>query len=313
MRIASLYRMTLWRKFILAALAGLSISSTAGVQSAVLKASNCASFLFPAQYPDVTLYPKDIEVYTQNRGLIQSRLMNNTYREFLGQGFIDSLLALKSTDIWLDVGPGMMTAVWDYFALGEQAKARVVVISPKVSYQNPYKSYLARLFYHVAPERFYPIFGKTVEQIRDEIPLSSITKISDALAAGTYTDRLDIVLHQYLSWLKVGGDITMVVNRHSFLGDPDDQKAILAFSQSDSLEVLIGRHRSMKDFFGNLRGVRISNPQTINKGGIRYCITKTSENFSVPELLPLAIRKAQPSWHLYHLTGRDHASQNSLY
>lgn len=261
-------------------------------------------FHFPDTFPVVDDKLADPNTYTQSRGLLDvDPLKGQSYSAFLYQGFLSSLLNLKRHGIWVDSGPGAMTSILDYIKLKADDAARIVTISPRLSKIKVHFEDLIKL---LSPERFFPIVGIKTEQV-DQIPQGSIDLLSDVFAAGSYSDRPDLVLFNAIKWLKVKGEAYITMTTNTFLSDEsfDRTSAFPLFSRKKVTRRW--RDRSFLEIFKDMVGVDVMySIKELGRGeaALQLKFIKRDMQFSVPELRLLEINNSYPPLRRFEKTGK---------
>ncbi len=154
-----------------------------------------------------SLAPKNHKNYIDNRSLFEAspttRLEGRTtsYQASLPPNFIADLLSLEPDQTVVDGGAGTFDAWLDYYSspLGPTDPAQVIAIVDALSTPHQLKNLLPN-------PRFTPLIGQKVEDVAT-IQNGSTDLVVDVYGAFSYSEHPDLVLRQYLKWLKPGGRI----------------------------------------------------------------------------------------------------------
>lgn len=260
-------------------------------------------FRFPNAFPIVDDKIADPNTYAQTRGLLDvDPLKSQSYSGFLYQGFLNSLLNMKRHGIWVDSGPGAMNSILDYVKLKADEAARIVTISPSLSKVTAHFEALKKL---LSPERFFPIVGLKTEQV-NEIPEGSIDLFSDVFAAGSYSDRPDLVLLNAIKWLKVDHEAYITLTTDTYLSEETTEAtSVFPFFSKKKVKKR-WRDRSFLEFFKNIRGVDLMySIKELGQGesALQLKFIKRDRHFSVPELRLLEMDNSYPPLRRFEKTG----------
>ncbi len=262
-------------------------------------------FQFPNSFPVTDDKDADPNTYTQARGLLNNDdpLRGHSYSGFLYQGFLSSLLNMKRHGIWVDSGPGAMTSILDYVKLKADEAARIITISPSLSKITAHFEALKKL---LSPERFFPIVGLKTEQV-NEIPEGSIDLFSDVFAAGSYSDRPDLVFLNAIKWLKVDHEAYITLTTDTYLSEETTEAtSVFPFFSKKKVKKR-WRDRSFLEFFKNIRGVDLMySIKELGQGesALQLKFIKRDRHFSVPELRLLEMDNSYPPLRRFEKTGK---------
>lgn len=191
----------------------------------------------------------------RNNSFVTSRDLRDYVQGFV-KGFKDSLFALKSTDVWIDLGGGKGRAIEDYIISRPQISkaAQTVLITYK----------LGRLF--GMPDYFGKV--KVLKgRLFEEIPLNEIPKaklITDYFGVLSYTRDLTKTFNMVFDRLEVGGELYIFSsNVNTIIDKPDGSVHVI----------------SMSTMLEGVSGIKMEGKYGILK------ITKTAEVVHIPELV----------------------------
>lgn len=265
--------------------------------SPIVKGNSSGQIQFPAQWPSLENAPRNQKSYTQARGLFTSSSANQSYQEILKEGFKKDLLALSSNEVWLDSGSGANRAQWEYVQLQGGSSARLISIVPELS---PNIDYLKSLMGKLSPDRFFLILGQFTEHVKSVAP-SSVSLITDSYGAGAYTKNLDVVLRNYLRWLKVGGRAYITISNKTAIGQFETNTYKKWFVGSEVTKTEWKDH-GFSWFLKQTRGLTFRSVADGNGDALEIVIEKTAEDFYVPKLELVKYVEDTPPFRRFKVT-----------
>jgi len=255
---------------------------------------------FEKPFPSLELAPVNQKNYSQARSLKRRNEVaeGQSYEYMLSDGFIDYLFSLRSDQIYLDGGAGAMRAMADYVSLKKDS-AKVIGIVSEISKDT---RYIQQLMKQKSPSEMALFFDKKVEDVDTIIP-NSISLITDVYGAFSYTDRPDLVLKKYLTWLKVGGRIYIHQEYYSkglsvaYRVKTEKRKYLGLVKTGET--ILEWQWFKAGGWLGGIKGVRF-----VQQHDSTFYLEKIDTDVHIPELKLTHLENDFPPRRHYHATGR---------
>jgi hypothetical protein len=207
---------------------------------------------------EITLREHD---YPVDRGLVKTgKLDRQTYISISAPELEHVVQNLTARDRWMDVGPGELHAISDYYFSQEYSgKATTVALNLTPLESGIAIENLDRLNRHFGQGKFSYEIGSVMDCSKEEFGRTAL--ITDIYAAFCYSADIGAVLEKYAELLKANGHLALVARGNSF---EDEQ----------------GKHISLKQFFSNLPGFKLIGSSS--RDG--FLLKRTRARFQKPEL-----------------------------
>ncbi len=238
----------------------------------------------------------NVQNYAQGRLLItETADSTKPYESLLSDGAVAHIRTnLTAEDVWVDGGAGNFGAMWEYFQLKQGVPAKRIGIIPEISRPENYLNELLQ-----KDPQFIPLLGLTIEEA-DMIPSGKVTVITDVFGAFAYSKRPDLVLRQYLRWLKKGGVIYLAQRPGSGFGLAEH----IHLEEDETYEMawsyLILDKLYLEKWLSGGSGFSFSFDEDVRK----LKIVKEQDEFSLPELVPVYFHTDKPPLRIFAVSDR---------